>query len=136
MVTIMAVTGIRVASLRTSSKTVLQGQFPPATSPGHHSDASLYFFVTSACGQVHQDTDLIAAMDQTRYESSNLCGKQVKIVSGSNSVVVTVADECPSCENSNSIDLSKAAFEALAGHPGDPTFLRIGELPIEWQFMS
>jgi len=87
-----------------------------------------------ACGTVHQDSDFIAAMDSGLYEKSNLCGKQVKIVrvSDNNSVVVTVADECPTCENNNSIDLSVAAFEALAGSDG----LNIGQFPIKWEYVS
>jgi len=76
--------------------------------------------VAGACGQVHSDSDLIAAIDQQRYgdasQKSSLCGKQVHIVNteNGNSVVVTIADDCPSCENGNSIDLSTGAFDKLA----------------------
>lgn len=48
----------------------------------------------------------------------SLCGQQVQItntVSGQ-SITVTVADECPTCDNSNSIDLSVGAFSALSGN--------------------
>ncbi|KAG1735268.1 uncharacterized protein EDB91DRAFT_1037187, partial [Suillus paluster] len=48
--------------------------------------------------------------------SSPLCGKQVQITNLSNgkTVTVTVADDCPTCANSESIDLSVAAFEAIS----------------------
>ncbi|KNZ71802.1 hypothetical protein J132_07291 [Termitomyces sp. J132] len=75
--------------------------------------------VAGACGTVHRDSDLIAAIDGERYGNlsvrSSLCGKQVKITNPANnkSVVVTIADACPTCENRNSIDLSLAAFKQI-----------------------
>jgi len=96
-----------------------------------------YFFqngVAGACGQVHSDNDLIAAIDQDRYgdasQKSSLCGKQVKIINTNNqkSVVVTIADDCPTCTNSNSIDLSKGAFTQIATTDE-------GQVPIKWQMM-
>jgi len=82
---------------------------------------------------VHSDSDFICAIDQDRYgdsgAKSSLCGKQVKITNtqNGNTVTVTVADDCPTCENSNSIDLSVAAFEKLAP-------LSQGVAPISWTF--
>ncbi|KZT26532.1 hypothetical protein NEOLEDRAFT_1132045 [Neolentinus lepideus HHB14362 ss-1] len=87
-----------------------------------------------ACGQVHSDSDLIAAIDQDRYgdsgDESSLCGKQVKITNTANnkSVVVTIVDDCPTCDNKNSIDLSFGAFTEIATEAE-------GEVPIEWQFV-
>lgn len=72
--------------------------------------------------------------DKDRYgnagNESPLCGKQVKITNTENgkTVTVTVADDCPTCKNSNSIDLSKAAFEAIAP-------LSEGVAPISWVFV-
>ncbi|PPQ87999.1 hypothetical protein CVT25_001078 [Psilocybe cyanescens] len=103
----------------------------PAVTPSTNSASSTvetggfatFFFqngVAGACGTVHKDTDMIAAMDQDRYgfsgNKSPLCGKQVKITNTKNqkTVVVTVADDCPTCVNSNSIDLSQGAFEKIA----------------------
>jgi hypothetical protein len=86
-----------------------------------------------ACGQVHSDSDFICAMDQdlfgTSGPSSPLCGKQVTITNTANgkTVTVTVADDCPTCSNANSIDLSKAAFDQI-GSESD------GVLPISWYF--
>ncbi|KAI0256814.1 RlpA-like double-psi beta-barrel-protein domain-containing protein-containing protein [Lactifluus subvellereus] len=93
-----------------------------------------------ACGQVHSDDDLIAAIDQARYGDSgarsSLCGKKVKITAVANgnakvydghTVVVTIADDCPTCQSENSIDLSVAAFEKLAP-------LSVGLLDIKWSY--
>ncbi|KAL0565246.1 hypothetical protein V5O48_016782 [Marasmius crinis-equi] len=85
--------------------------------------------IAGACGQVHSDSDFIAAIDQARYGDlgavSSLCGKQVSITNNNNgnSVTVTIVDACPTCSNSNSFDLSLGAFEAI----GD---LSDGRLPI------
>ncbi|KAH9079528.1 plant expansin [Lactarius deliciosus] len=90
--------------------------------------------VAGACGKVHSDDDLICAMDQLRYGDSGarsaLCGQQVRITNTKNgkTVTVTVADDCPTCMNRNSIDLSKGAFQAIAS-------LDDGIAPIEWSFV-
>jgi rare lipoprotein A (peptidoglycan hydrolase) len=90
--------------------------------------------VAGACGTVHSDSALIAAIDADRYgntgEQSSLCGKQVKITNTQNqkSVTVTIADACPTCDNSNSIDLSTGAFQQIA------TFDQ-GIVPISWEFV-
>jgi rare lipoprotein A (peptidoglycan hydrolase) len=90
-----------------------------------------------ACGQVHSDSALICAMDQARYGNSGnaspLCGKQVEIINENNgrSLTVIVADDCPTCDNENSIDLSVAAFSSLSdGNMGEGTF------PIKWKFLD
>ncbi|KAH9050662.1 plant expansin [Lactarius hengduanensis] len=90
--------------------------------------------VAGACGKVHSDDDLICAMDERRYGNSGarsaLCGQQVKITNTKNgkTVTVTVADDCPTCSNRNSIDLSEAAFKAIAS-------LDDGVAPIEWSLV-
>lgn len=50
------------------------------------------------------------------YAGGSHCGQQVQITNTQTgkSVVVTVADECPTCDNADSIDLSVAAFQQLA----------------------
>ncbi|KAK7692331.1 hypothetical protein QCA50_003956 [Cerrena zonata] len=89
--------------------------------------------VAGACGKVHSDSDLIAAIDQERYGDSgsisNLCGKQVIITNLENdkSVTVTIADSCPTCDSPNSIDLSEAAFKQIAT-------LDEGKVEINWWF--
>lgn len=87
-----------------------------------------------SCGKVHSDSDLICAMDSARFQPapggiSALCGKQVVLTNKNNgkSVTVTVADECPTCVNGNSIDLSVGAFTRIATEEE-------GMVPIEWHF--
>jgi hypothetical protein len=47
---------------------------------------------------------------------SPLCGKQVKITNIANglSVIVTIEDACPTCNDANSIDMSTGAFDKIA----------------------
>ncbi|KAJ3868911.1 RlpA-like double-psi beta-barrel-protein domain-containing protein-containing protein [Lentinula novae-zelandiae] len=91
--------------------------------------------VAGACGTVHSDSDFIAAMDQTRYGDSGdvspLCGKYVKITNILNqkTVTVQVADDCPTCNNENSIDLSQGAFTQIAT-------IDEGEVPITWEYVD
>ncbi|KAH7913711.1 plant expansin [Hygrophoropsis aurantiaca] len=93
--------------------------------------------VAGACGTVHQDTDLIVALDQNMYGNSGgksqYCGKSVEIYNESTpgrSVQAIVADDCPTCTNSESLDLSEQAFKDLAGD------LSIGEVKISWKFLN
>ncbi|KAF5315719.1 hypothetical protein D9611_004744 [Ephemerocybe angulata] len=96
-----------------------------------------YFYqngVAGACGKVHSDSDMIAAIDGDRYGNMNAvssqCNKQVKLTNSNNgkSVTVTIVDACPTCANSNSIDLSKGAFEKIAP-------LSDGMVPITWSYV-
>ncbi|KAF9454541.1 hypothetical protein P691DRAFT_692150 [Macrolepiota fuliginosa MF-IS2] len=88
-----------------------------------------------ACGTVHKDGDLVAAIDADRYGNtgakSSLCGKRVEITNTNNhkSVTVTIADACPTCKNRNSIDLSTGAFLRIATEEE-------GMVPITWKFTS
>jgi rare lipoprotein A (peptidoglycan hydrolase) len=82
-----------------------------------------------ACGQVHQDTALIVAMDSATFNMS-LCGKSVIIINIANgkSVTATVADDCPTCNNANSIDMSVATFTTIAAES-------VGEIDIKWKYV-
>jgi expansin (peptidoglycan-binding protein) len=77
---------------------------------------------------------LIPVKDQAWYGDStlvsSLCGKQVEIINTDNqkSVTVTIADDCPTCDNANSIDLSVQAFDTLSDQ-------YIGKIPIKWRFV-
>jgi len=59
-----------------------------------------------------------------------LCGKKVQVTNVANgkSVVVTIADACPTCDNSNSIDLSQGAFDTIAD-------AATGLIKIAWKFV-
>ncbi|KDQ33147.1 plant-expansin-like protein [Pleurotus ostreatus PC15] len=90
--------------------------------------------VAGACGDVNPDSALIAALDYRTYgdtsKKSSHCGSKVNIKNTKNgkSVIVTVADACPTCENKASIDLSRAAFNTIATEDE-------GIVPIEWFFL-
>ncbi|KAH8116920.1 hypothetical protein DFH11DRAFT_1578189 [Phellopilus nigrolimitatus] len=110
------------SSTKTSSASSSTGTSSSGGSPitGGFATFFLQNGVAGACDVVHQDSDLIAAIDSQRYGdtsvASALCGKQAKITNTDNgkSVVVTIADACPTCENSNCMDLSKGAFDQIA----------------------
>lgn len=67
--------------------------------------------------------------DQTLFgtlgPASPLCNKQVEITNldNGNTVIVTIVDDCPTCNNEYSIDLSVGAFQALESD------LSVGEFP-------
>lgn len=97
-----------------------------------------FFFqngVAGACGTVHSDSDFIAAIDQARYgdsgKKSSLCGKKIKVVNTktNKSVTVTIEDDCPTCSNENSVDLSQAAFNQIGT-------AEEGEVDIQWAFLD
>ncbi|CAA7271656.1 unnamed protein product [Cyclocybe aegerita] len=109
----------------------------PASAAANTGGFATYFYQegnAGACGTVHKDTDMIAAIDGDRYgdlgKRSSLCGKRVKITNTKNqkTVTVTIADACPTCRNSNSIDLSEGAFKVIAT-------LDEGIVPISWVFV-
>ncbi|KIM80328.1 hypothetical protein PILCRDRAFT_530144 [Piloderma croceum F 1598] len=85
--------------------------------------------LAGACGQVHADSALIAAMDIAIF-SNSLCGQLVRITNTQNqkNVTVAIADECSTCQNAESIDLSLGAFEAIAD-------LEQGTVPIMWTLL-
>lgn len=87
-----------------------------------HTGGDLTWFtqngVAGACGTVHSDSDFIAALDSATYgdtgSQSSYCGKTIRITWQDKSVDVVVADACPTCSGPSSVDLSEAAFQALA----------------------
>ncbi|GAA5912669.1 hypothetical protein JCM5296_006050 [Sporobolomyces johnsonii] len=101
-----------------------------SSSSGSYSGQATYFYqggVAGACGTVHSDSDYIVALDSAMYGSGEYCGKSLTIYGNGNSVTATVADECPSCASSGSLDLSLAAFEALAS-------TSVGVVSITWSW--
>lgn len=66
-----------------------------------------------------------------RFKASD-CGRKVRITNTQNgkTVTATVEDKCPGCQgNPNSLDLSKAAFDAIASEAQ-------GVVPISWVYLS
>ncbi|PWN91867.1 barwin-like endoglucanase, partial [Acaromyces ingoldii] len=82
-----------------------------------------------ACGTVHSDSDKVVALQTSMYSNGAHCGKKVLLKNKSNGKTceATVADECPTCKNKQSVDLSKAAFDALAAES-------VGMFDLEWGF--
>ena len=67
----------------------------------------------------------VAAMNQTEYDGSNICGAAVEVVGPKGTVPVRITDRCPECGPGH-IDLSEQAF-AKVGNPVD------GIIPITWR---
>ncbi|BGP28552.1 hypothetical protein JCM10296v2_000288 [Rhodotorula toruloides] len=109
-----------------------KASYDSSASSGAYSGQATYFFqngVAGACGSVHSDSDYIVAMDSRMYAGGSHCGQTVHITNTKNgkTVTATVADECPSCSSSGSLDLSQGAFNAI-GSESD------GVEPITWTF--
>ncbi|KAH8096769.1 RlpA-like double-psi beta-barrel-protein domain-containing protein-containing protein [Cristinia sonorae] len=85
-----------------------------------------------ACGQINPDSALISAISIDRFGTfpSPLCGKKIEVTNVNNgkTVTVTIADECVTCPNSNSMDLSIGAFDSIA-------LRQDGQIPIAWRFL-
>ncbi|KAJ7449868.1 RlpA-like double-psi beta-barrel-protein domain-containing protein-containing protein [Mycena latifolia] len=86
--------------------------------------------VAGACGTVHKDTDFVVALQTKMYANGAHCGKSIKVINTVNgkSVQGTVADECPTCDNVYSVDMSVAMFEQLDA-------LSVGEFAIQWELL-
>merc|ERR1712093_463815 len=117
----------------TSSKKAepTQQQQQQSSGGGSYSGQATYFYQggnPGACGNYNQDSAYIVALDYRMYSGGSHCGQQVRINSGGRSITATVADLCPSCASSGSLDLSVAAFQALGS-------LGQGVLPISWSFV-
>jgi expansin (peptidoglycan-binding protein) len=72
----------------------------------------------------------LTLVKDSQLYSQSICGKSVRITNTENgkSVTVIVADECPTCKNANSVDLSTGAYDQI----GDESK---GVLPIVWEFV-
>jgi len=83
-----------------------------------------------ACGDTNPDSAIICALQTSVYDNGAHCGQYVLITNTKTgkTIPVRVADECPTCDNSQSIDLSTGAFQALGGTVEEGIF------PIEWRF--
>jgi len=84
-----------------------------------------------ACGNYNKDSAKVVALDYRMYSNGDHCGKTVKVTNTANgkSVVATVADMCPSCASSGSLDLSTGAFDVIGAQD-------TGVLPISWDFVD
>ncbi|GAA6010928.1 hypothetical protein JCM11491_004605 [Sporobolomyces phaffii] len=121
---------------RSSSSSAAQststGTSSSSTSGSSYSgDATFYYQngVAGACGGVASDSDKVVALQTSMYGSGGYCGKTITITNTATgaSTTATVADECPSCSSSTSIDLSTGAFDAIGSED-------TGVLQVTWSF--
>lgn len=96
-----------------------------------YSGQATYFYQggnAGACGNYNSDSSYVVAIDSAMY-NGDLCGKKVKITNTATgaTVTATVADECPTCASSGSLDLSVAAFQAIGN-------LNDGVESIKWSY--
>jgi len=88
------------------------GSDPAPTGPGGGSPG--------ACALAPKNNNYFAALNYIQYgeypnpNNSVVCGRCVKVVHGSNEVVVEIVDKCPVCK-SGDVDLSPTAFKDLFG---------------------
>ncbi|KIJ32815.1 hypothetical protein M422DRAFT_183951, partial [Sphaerobolus stellatus SS14] len=91
---------------------------PPETYTNAPISATFFFQngVAGACGTVHKDTDHVVALQTSQYANGVQCGRTITITDNATgkTAVGTVADECPTCDGSGSIDLSESLFEVFA----------------------
>ncbi|KAK7020566.1 hypothetical protein R3P38DRAFT_3272555 [Favolaschia claudopus] len=87
--------------------------------------------VAGACGKVHQDSDFVVALQTQTYANGAHCGQGIQICDMTTNKCVNgvVADECPGCNNPQSVDMSRAMFQALAP-------LSVGVFEIGWHFTN
>ncbi|GAA5984821.1 hypothetical protein JCM5350_004248 [Sporobolomyces pararoseus] len=92
-----------------------------------YSGQATWYTHPGACGNYGSDSDYIVALQSSMYAGGSHCGKQIKITNTDTGATTTakVADECPTCESSQSIDLSTAAFKSLGS-------MDQGVLPVSW----
>ncbi|KAJ3968641.1 RlpA-like double-psi beta-barrel-protein domain-containing protein-containing protein [Lentinula raphanica] len=117
------------ATPTTSTDTTATATSTASVSGTTYTGAATYYDqggVAGACGTVHTDQDFIVAVQSAMF-SQDLCGKTVVITNDASGAqtTATVADECPGCSTSTSLDLSVAAFEALSD-------LSVGTFAITW----
>ncbi|ORX80723.1 hypothetical protein BCR32DRAFT_189522, partial [Anaeromyces robustus] len=85
-----------------------------------------------ACALSPKNPKFFAALNYIQYgeypnpNNSVVCGKCVKLINGSKSVVVEIVDKCPVCK-SGDVDIAPYAFKELFGS------LDVGRVPeIKW----
>ncbi len=73
---------------------------------------------------------MIAAMNETDYESAKACGAHILVrAANGKSITVLITNECPLPCAPGQLDLSQQAFVKLAG-------ANLGRMPITWKLLS
>lgn len=77
----------------------------------------------------YEDSDaMFAAMNETDYEGSRLCGAYVRATGPDGTVTVKIVDRCPECAPGD-LDFSPQAFDLIADLPD-------GRVPVSWELVS
>ncbi|TNY19521.1 RlpA-like double-psi beta-barrel-protein domain-containing protein-containing protein [Rhodotorula diobovata] len=71
--------------------------------------------VAGNCGTVNPESAMICALQTKLYADGKNCGRKRQLTRTDNgkSIVVTVADQCPTCVDSGYVDLSEGAYKEL-----------------------
>ncbi len=96
----------------------------------HSGDGTFYDFADGSgnCSFPATPDDLmVAAMNDTDYAGSAVCGSCAEITGPSGVVTVRIVDRCPECPQGD-IDLSPDAFSHIAD-------LSAGRVPITWHYV-
>ncbi|KAF8882849.1 RlpA-like double-psi beta-barrel-protein domain-containing protein-containing protein [Infundibulicybe gibba] len=102
------------AHLRKAILTLASVGLWPHLCNGFQGQATWYRTGYGSCGGSNQDGDFIAALSTAEYNGVLTAGNVLwSSVYEGRSVEVTIVDSCPGC-GENGLDLSPAAFEALA----------------------
>ncbi|KAJ7826699.1 hypothetical protein B0H14DRAFT_2158537, partial [Mycena olivaceomarginata] len=59
----------------------------------------------------HEDTNLVVALQTNMYDNGTHCGQSITITANGKVATALVADECPTCINTNSVDMSEVMFQ-------------------------
>ncbi|GAA5842484.1 hypothetical protein JCM9279_005399 [Rhodotorula babjevae] len=86
--------------------------------------------IAGNCGAVNPDSAYIVALPTATYAGGSHCGQKVRLtrVETGKTITATVADSCPTCVNNSCLDLSVAAFTAIATEEE-------GMVSITWEFI-
>lgn len=104
-------------------------------------NATWFYTGLGACGWTNTSSDYIVAVSENLFDTwpgyagtnSNdnpICGHQVSIVYGDQTVVAQVVDRCTTC-GERSLDLSEGAFEGLV-----PGGLDVGIVAMTWSWLD
>ncbi|GAA5871032.1 hypothetical protein JCM16303_001671 [Sporobolomyces ruberrimus] len=126
-----AVLALGLAAVVSAAPTRLNSTYPPSAIEKRSYNGQATWYTQGgnpgACGAYSSDSDYIVALSSEMYGGGSKCGKYIKVTNTDSgaSATVKVADECPSCQGGESIDLSTAAFSALGNKDQ-------GVLPVSW----
>ncbi|KAL7418129.1 RlpA-like double-psi beta-barrel-protein domain-containing protein-containing protein [Mrakia frigida] len=104
-------------------------------------NATWFYTGLGACGWTNTSSDLIVAVSSTLFDSwpgyagtnpndNPICGNQLLITYGDQTVLAQVADRCTTC-GERSLDLTQGAFQALV-----PGGLDVGIVPMTWSWVN